>query len=334
MAFSSWPGSILAFHGSSVISSSMEMRSPSECRSRSARSVTRRATLVGCGASGWRRAKASSCWVRRAPRRPPRRGLQARQHRRIGVHRTLHQVEVRLDDLEDVVEVVRHAAGKLTGRLHLLALPQRHLVAQLLGDIDEANDRTAARHLAARHLMVAAVIRGAHRQRPARCLDAEFQRLEQCAHRRQAIAKQLITRQRRLLRRIPARKAEERLVPGDDLAVGVDHEDRVLKAFKRHLQEPGSITQLALRLFQAAGAANDDVHADDQAQERAGHDQQAGDVGLILLRAQQGQPARQQEPLPLDEGVGDLTELIAGRRGPPRCAPMPAPRRGRRVDRS
>ena len=216
------------------------MRSPSEWRSRSARSVTRRATLVGCGASGWRRAKASSCWVRRAPRSAAAAAaLQARQHRRIGVHRTLHQVEVRLDDLQDVVEVVRHAAGELAGRLHLLALPQRRLVAQLLGDVDAANDRAAARHLAARDLVVAAVIRDAHRQRAAGCLDAELQRLEQRAHRRQAVREQLIARQRRLLRRIPARKADERLVPGDDLAVGVDHEDRVLKAFQRRLQAAG-----------------------------------------------------------------------------------------------
>ena len=44
------------------------MRSPSELRSRSVRSTTSCATLVGGGASGWRRANASSCWVRRAPR--------------------------------------------------------------------------------------------------------------------------------------------------------------------------------------------------------------------------------------------------------------------------
>ena len=314
MAFSSWPGSILAFHGSSVM---LELHGDAL-----AQRVPQQVGKIGHQARHVGRLRRERLAARkgqqllgqaRAPVGRRCRGVEARQHRRVGVHRALHQVEVRLDDLEDVVEVVRHAAGELAGRLHLLALPQRHLVAQLLGDIDEANDRAAARHLAARNLVVATVIRGAHRQRAAGRLDAELQRFEQRAHRRQAIRQQLIARQRRLLGGIPARKADERLVPGDDLAVGIDHEDRVLQAFQRRLQQPRPITQLALRVFQAAGAANDDVHADDEAQERAGHDQQAGDVGLILLRAQHGQPARQQEPLPLDEGVGDLPELIAGR---------------------
>ena len=150
------------------------------------------------------------------------------------------EVEVRLDDLKDVVEVVRHAAGELAGRLHLLALPQRHLVAQLLGDVDAANDRTATRHLAARDLVVATVIRARapSASRPER-LDAELQRLEQRAHRRQALGEQLIARQRRRAWRDPSpRERTNGSFQATTLPLGVDHEDRVLKAFKRRLQQP------------------------------------------------------------------------------------------------
>ena len=111
---------------------------------------------------------------------------------------------------------------------------------------------------------------------------------------------------------IPARQAHEGLVPRHDLAVGVDHEDRVLQALERGLQQVRAVGQRALRVLQVPGAADDDVHADEQAQEGAGQQQQTGDVGLLLLGAQQGQPAGQQQPLPLDERFGDLADLVAG----------------------
>ena len=84
-----------------------------------------------------------------------------------------------MDDLEDVVEVVRHAACELASRFHLLALAQRRLVAQLLGDVDTSHHRSAARHLAARDFIVAAVVTGARRHQPVGRLGVEFQRLEQ-----------------------------------------------------------------------------------------------------------------------------------------------------------
>ena len=73
-----------------------------------------------------------------------------------------------------------------------------------------------------------------------------------------------------------------------------------------------AVSQRALRILQVPGAADDDVHADEQAQEGAGQQQKTGDVGLLLLGAQQGEPAGQQQSLPLDERFGDLADLVAG----------------------
>ncbi len=89
--------------------------------------------------------------------------MQAPERFGVVVRARLDQVEVGLDDLQDVVEVVRHAAGELADRLHLLALPKRRVVAQLLGHVDAAHHGAAARHLAARDLVVAALVGDARR---------------------------------------------------------------------------------------------------------------------------------------------------------------------------
>ena len=57
-----------------------------------------------------------------------------------------HQQEFGIadDDGEQIVEVVRHAAGQLADRLHLLRLGEFGLQRLLLGDVDEIEDHAAA----------------------------------------------------------------------------------------------------------------------------------------------------------------------------------------------
>jgi hypothetical protein len=239
-------------------------------------------------------------------------GAEPGESRAIVRHRALHEIEVGLDDLEDVVEVVRHAAGELARRLHLLALAQRRLVAQLFGDVDAAHHRSAARHLAARDLVVASVVARTRRHLAVGRLGAKLQRLEQRAHGRRSVGQKLIARQCRVPGGIPPRQAQKGFVPCRDPAVGVDHEDRILQALERGLQQVRAIGKRQLRGLQASGAADDDVHADEQAQEGAGQQQETGDIGLVLLRAQHGQASGQQQPLPFDERFGDLADLVAG----------------------
>ena len=93
-----------------------------------------------------------------------------------------HEVEIGLDDLQDVVEIVRHAAGQLADRFHLLALPERRLVAQLFGDVDAPYDRATVGHVAARDLVLLPVVRNPRRQQAADRGLAELQGRQQGPH--------------------------------------------------------------------------------------------------------------------------------------------------------
>ncbi len=114
---------------------------------------------------------------------------------------------------------------------------------------------------------------------------------------------------RRLLARLPLRQLGEGLVPGHDGSLAVDHEDRVAQAFQGRLEQPRSAGERGLAALKLAGAAHDDIDTDNKADEGAGHDQKAGNVGLLLLRPQRRQPSRQQEPLAFDEGVAQQPDL-------------------------
>ena len=94
-----------------------------------------------------------------------------------------------------------------------------------------------------------------------------------------------------------------------------------------------AVGQRKLRVLQASGAADDDVHADEQAQEGAGQQQEAGDVGLLLLGAQHGQAAGQQEPLALDEGNSAICRIWSLVVLPDPVRSVPARSRGRRAGR-
>ena len=57
----------------------------------------------------------------------------------------LQLVEVHQDGGEQVVEVVRDAAGQLADRLHLVRLGELRLHLLLLGDVDQIGDRSGRR---------------------------------------------------------------------------------------------------------------------------------------------------------------------------------------------
>ena len=109
------------------------MVSPRCARAGLARPASR-LTSTGFGLSGWRRAKASRRWVR------PRLGGARHGARGEALHRccsapsAARASEVAHDGRQQIVEVVRDAAGELADRLHLLRLTQLLLGALALGD--------------------------------------------------------------------------------------------------------------------------------------------------------------------------------------------------------
>ena len=90
------------------------------------------------GRVAWRRLKASSCRVRPAPRSTDCL-ISVASSRAAIVGRQLHQHQVgRAHDAhQDVVEVVRDAAGEPADRFELLRLPQLFLERAPLGDVAE-----------------------------------------------------------------------------------------------------------------------------------------------------------------------------------------------------
>ena len=87
---------------------------------------------------GWiicRRLKVNNCRVRFAARSAASPICRAESKASSGRARERQQRRVPLDDGQDVVEIVRHAAGQLADRFHLLRLPQLCLQALPLGHI-------------------------------------------------------------------------------------------------------------------------------------------------------------------------------------------------------
>ncbi len=72
-----------------------------------------------------------------------------------GIFRNIapHQLQVGLNDLQDIVEIVRHAAGELSGSLHFLSLAQLRLDSKFVGDVDTADYQTAIGHDAGEDLV-------------------------------------------------------------------------------------------------------------------------------------------------------------------------------------
>ena len=91
---------------------------------------------ISRGCSGCLRAKASRCWVSSAPRAG---GLvdhlRDRRKLRLLGDRLAEDLDRAGDDGEDVVEVVRHAAGELADRLHLLGMADAFLGGDLVGEV-------------------------------------------------------------------------------------------------------------------------------------------------------------------------------------------------------
>ena len=80
------------------------------------------------GASGWRRAKASRRWVSVAARSPAWIANRTwRSRSSLAGQLVVQYVQVAQDGLQQVVEVMGDAAGKLADGLHLLGLPQGFL---------------------------------------------------------------------------------------------------------------------------------------------------------------------------------------------------------------
>jgi len=231
--------------------------------------------------------------------------------------RSSSEIEIGLDHLQDVVEVMRHATGQLADGLHLLSLAQCRLVAQFLRDVDAPYDRAAVRHVAARDLILLPIMGDPRRQRSADGALLELERRQQRSHGRPLTRQQPIARRQWLFRRIPSGQPDERPVPRHDDPLGIEHEDRVLQCLQGRLQELRSCRELALRIFQPTGAAHDDVHAGNEADEGAAEDQQAGGIRLLLLGAQHAEPSCELQLLAFDERLGDLADVVGG--GAPRA---------------
>ena len=102
-----------------------------------------------CGCSICRRLNASSCRVSDAARSPADwiSTRSCRSGSSVG-HVVEHQVAVAENRRQQVVEVVRDAAGELADRLHLLRLAQLLFELAALGDVARVDDDGADRRIA------------------------------------------------------------------------------------------------------------------------------------------------------------------------------------------
>ena len=89
-------------------------------------------TSTGFGSSGCWREKASRRCVNCAARSAPVSALSSARSARASTTPRLAMPRLPMMMVEQIVEVVRDAAGQLADRLHLLRLPQR-LLGQLRG---------------------------------------------------------------------------------------------------------------------------------------------------------------------------------------------------------
>ncbi len=97
---------------------------------------------IDSGFTGRRREKASRCRVRPVPRATARRMASKTRGLGVAAGHALEQLQAAREHRQQVVEVVRDAAGQLAERFHLLRLAQRRLgvpqpllIAQALGDV-------------------------------------------------------------------------------------------------------------------------------------------------------------------------------------------------------
>ena len=141
-ALSSWFGSVMVRHRPPASTVSIAIASPSVRRSSSDMPATSWLASTGRGSSAWRRANASSRWVSVAARCAPcvDHAQRAADARLVGAERLRQQTARSVSappmiDGQQVVEVVRDAAGELADRFHLLRLAQRFLGAHALGDL-------------------------------------------------------------------------------------------------------------------------------------------------------------------------------------------------------
>ena len=136
MAFSIWLGSTRVFHSPPETTVSTSISSPSARRSMSSMPLMKRPTLTTFGSSGWRRPKARSWRGQLGAARDAReRVLHPRLGPLVAGDVLREQLQVAADHLQQVVEVVRDAAGQLAERLHLLRAAQVLLELLALGDV-------------------------------------------------------------------------------------------------------------------------------------------------------------------------------------------------------
>ena len=93
-----------------------------------------RSSTLGC--STWRRLKARSCLVSAAARSPAfmicSTGVAVGI---VGAQAVQDQLAVAGDDGQQIIEIVRHAAGQHADRFHLLRLPQLIFQLAAAGDV-------------------------------------------------------------------------------------------------------------------------------------------------------------------------------------------------------
>ena len=138
IAVESCVGSIIAVQSRLRRSNSISICSPSVGRNSFAVSMTSALMSVSRGSSGCLRANASRCRVRSAPRSAASSIILAIAASYGTVFDGGDQnLDRSGDDGQDVVEVVRDAAGELADRFHLLGMPDALLGGDLVGEVAE-----------------------------------------------------------------------------------------------------------------------------------------------------------------------------------------------------
>ena len=281
-----------------------------------------------CGCSICRRLNASSCRVSAAARSPGRLNLQQIRAQRILLRDLVeHQVAVAENRGQQVVEVVRDAAGELADRLHLLRLAQLLFEPAPLGDVARVDDDAADRRI------VEAVDADAFHDSPraVRVMEPHL-----CDDRRARVAERLDQPRRRPARdrrgagsrrssgrpsaRRPAQMTLRRGAEVGDAAFGVDQQQRVgavldqrAKALFAGAQRRLGLPALPLFGVQRQRMANRPFERLDRQVDLA---EIVGGAGLHRLDGHfLGAAAGQHDDRRVDAALPDLAQQGSGRRG-------------------
>ena len=212
------------------------------------------------GSSACRRANASNCAVRRDPRSTAASAFLSRaESLRIRRGIAAGEIEIGADDLQEIVEIVRHAARQMPDRLHLLRLAQRLFGAHARGDVGDRDQEAVIRNGGGIDVEIAV-----GDDDPARAVASVA--VEQIGRKKLRRALRLVSAEaleRRAdlgQRRGQTRELEECGIERRERLIGFEHGDAVADAVECRLQDLRLLAAFGFRLSKPHIAAHQQPH--------------------------------------------------------------------------